>query len=255
MPKRDIIRRDLKVSAANIRELEDGKKTILGFIPYNSRSEYMGFYECITPTAFNKTLADGADVRALMNHDSNKLLGRVKNGTLRLESQEDGLHIECDLPDTSYARDVYQLIKEGYNTGLSFGFSIIQEDVHIERDDKGMTDVEVHYLREVKLYEVSFAVTFPAYEETNSQARSLLDIDDKELEDLGDKELTDEEIERLCKIKKRIDEIIPDDKKEKPAPVDEDTSAEEDSTEDDEEERQLDEILEEIRTLRRKQNV
>ena len=125
---KDIKTRELKVNDLQIRELEDGRRVIDGMIPYNQRSEWMGFYEYITPTAFNKTIADGSDVRALWNHDTNMLLGRVKNGSLRLRSEEDGLHIECDLPKTSYAEDVYNLIREGYNNGLSFGFSTIKDE-------------------------------------------------------------------------------------------------------------------------------
>ena len=103
---KDIQRRELKITDVTTREAENGKRMIEGMIPYNQRSEYMGFYEFITPSAFNKTIADGADVRAFQNHDTTRLLGRVKNGSLRLRSDEFGLHIECDLPDTSYGEDV-----------------------------------------------------------------------------------------------------------------------------------------------------
>ena len=171
---KDIKTREIKTSDLQIREAGDGKRVIEGLIPYNSRSEWMGFYEYITPSAFTKTLKDGADVRALWNHDTTKLLGRVKNGSLRLRSEEDGLHIECDLPDTSYAEDVYNLIRGGYNNGLSFGFSIIQERCELEEEEG--RSVEVHYLLETRLFEVSFCVSFPAYEATESEARSLRSI-------------------------------------------------------------------------------
>ena len=118
MDKKNIQTREFKATEVQIRELEDGKKVIEGLIPYNQRSEWMGFYEYITPTAFNKTLADGADVRAFMNHDTNKLLGRVKNNSLRLRSDEDGLHIECELPDTEYARDVCIMRRRSRRLGV-----------------------------------------------------------------------------------------------------------------------------------------
>ena len=232
MSKRVLIQRDLRLANSQVRELEDGRRTIEGFIPYNSRSEYMGFFEYIMPTAFEKTLKDGADVRCLMNHDSNKLLGRVKNGSLRLSSAEDGLHIECDLPQTSYAEDVYNLIRDEYNTGLSFGFYIIKED-YGEEDGE-----EVHYLREVKLLEVSFAVSFPAYEGTGSKARSIRSI----LEELQDLPKED-----LVEIKKKVEELLPEEK-EDPASEPDEPAAE--STEEDEDEEQIDKLLEEIEALK-----
>lgn len=203
---KDILKRELR-TPVEIRENEEGKRTIVGFIPYNSRSEYMGFYEYISNTAFNKTLADGADVRALQNHDSSKLLGRVKNGSLRLRSEDDGLHIECDLPNTSYAEDCYNLIRGGYNNGLSFGFSIINEDYGTEKE--GEIEVETHTLREVRLYEVSFCVSFPAYEATNSTARELRGIDFEKLSSvLSKKELTEDDNVVLREYITRLEGII-----------------------------------------------
>lgn len=172
MNKKDIQIRELKLAEVTLRENENGSKTIEGLIPYNSRSEDMGFFEYITPSAFNKTLADGADVRALFDHESSKLLGRVKNGSLRLRSDEVGLHIECDLPDTSYAVDAYNLIKNDYNRGMSFGFIPIKEEWEVQEIDG--EERNVCYLLEVRLLEVSFCVSFPAYEATTSNARSLL---------------------------------------------------------------------------------
>ena len=65
---------------ANVEIREEGEsKKIVGIIPYNVRSVDMGFIEVITPTAFDRTIQDGADVKALVAHDTAKILGRVKN--------------------------------------------------------------------------------------------------------------------------------------------------------------------------------
>lgn len=237
MKDKDIQRRELKITDVKTRELENGKKVIEGLIPYNQRSEYMGFYEYITPSAFNKTLSDGADVRAFMNHDTNKLLGRVKNGSLRLRSDEFGLHIECDLPNTEYARDVYNLIADGYNTGMSFGFTTIQDRWEQQEIDGRMEDV--CYLLEVRLYEVSFCVSFPAYEATNSQARSLHEIM-ADINAIKPEDLSDEDKQVL---NTKLRELIPD---AEPAPA-EITPAETITEADIEQERQLDAFLNELR--------
>lgn len=238
--KRAFQKRDIK---SNIEMKEnEGKRTITGFIPYNSRSVYMGFYEEITPTAFNKTLKDGADVRALFNHDDGKLLGRVKNNSLRLESREDGLHIECDLPDTTYANDVYQLIRENYCTTMSFGFQIINEDYAVENGR------EVHYLREVKLEEVSFGVTFPAYEGTSSMTRNI------NLENLGNilekEELSEEDLTSIQDYINQLKALLPveeearEEEESEPEEQPTDTEVVDDtSATEEEEERQFIEIM------------
>ena len=163
--------------ASNVELREEGeKRTVVGVIPYNSRSVKMwGGYEIITDSAFAKTLADGADVKALFCHESSKILGRTKNSTLKLSNgmigEVSGLLCECELSDTSYARDLYALIKRGDVNTMSFGFYPIKERIETDGDD------ELHYLLEVKLIEVSFGVAFPAYEETTSVAREVRGID------------------------------------------------------------------------------
>ena len=229
---KEIQKRELTMSDVQIRELEDGKKVIEGMIPYNQRSEWMGFYEYITPSAFTKTLNDGADVRAFMNHDSNKLLGRVKNNSLRLRSDEFGLHVECELPDTEYARDVYNLINGGYNTGMSFGFSTIK-DRWEEKEEDGRI-VPVCYLLEVRLYEVSFCVSFPAYEGTTSEARNIRTILD-EIKNYDLSTLTDDE-------RKEYESTIRELSKDKPVD-DADTSAETITEAEKRFDQQLDELL------------
>ena len=249
--KRPFQKRDIK---SNISMVEnEGKRTINGFIPYNSRSVYMGFYEEITPTAFNKTLKDGADVKALFDHDSSKILGRVKNDSLRLESREDGLHIECDLPETSYAADVYNLIRDGYCNTMSFGFEIINEDYSIENGR------EVHYLREVKLEEVSFGVTFPAYEGTDSMARNIRNINLENLSNTLEKEeLTEEDLTFIQETIDQLKALLPAEESQEEERVDEEPDAEpetdtevvDDTSATDEEERQfMERMLSELKTI------
>lgn len=212
--KKEIQTRELKLAEVKLRENENGTRTIEGLIPYNSRSEDMGWYEYITPSAFTKTLSDGADVRALFDHESSKLLGRVKNGSLRLRSDDFGLHIECDLPQTTYAEDAYNLISNDYNRGMSFGFVPIKERWETENIDGEERDV--CYLLEVRLLEVSFCVSFPAYEGTTSSARDLLSA----LRNVSKDSLSEEE---RSLINEKLRELQPE-----PAPVTEavpDTSA------------------------------
>ena len=237
--KREIQFRDFKNISITSNETE-GKKVISGFLPYNKRSVNMGFYEYLCNGCMNKTLSDGADVRALINHDSSQLIGRVSNGSLKLESREDGLYAECTLPSTSYADDLYTLIAGGYNTNLSFGFNIIKEDYGYEEG------VETHYLREIALIEISWGVSFPAYEST--QATIVRGIN---LEDLGGtlakEELSNEDIDKVKKTIEQLNSLLP---KEEPVKETENNSAVEKNTESVDEDLQfMNEVMGKLKTI------
>jgi len=155
--KRNILFKDIEIRSSN----NEGKKIVEGIIPYNSKSVPMwGTVELIDKTAFNKTLADKSEVRALLNHDDSKILGSTKAETLILENSDNGLLCRCELPNTSYANDLFEVINRGDVKTMSFGFTPIK---WLE-DDKGKSRT----LKEVQLHEVSFGVTFPAYKETSS---------------------------------------------------------------------------------------
>src|SRR4051794_7145394 len=59
-------------------------------------SKQWGFWEQISPGAFTKTLQE-ADVRFLVNHDPNLLMGRNVAGTLRLAEDDLGLAVDADM--------------------------------------------------------------------------------------------------------------------------------------------------------------
>jgi HK97 family phage prohead protease len=125
-----------------------------------------GFVEVVAPTAFNKTIQE-ADVRALFNHDPNKLLGRSSAGTLRMSVDSVGLAYEIDLPDTTDGRDVATLMERGDITGSSFGFRMI-EDSWSETED----GFPQRTLLSVALRDVS-PVTYPAYPDSEAALRHL----------------------------------------------------------------------------------
>ena len=105
---------------------EQNGNTIRGYAAvYNSDSEWMGgFYEQIATGAFDGVMDN--DVRAYFNHDENLLLGRVSSGTLRISTDKRGLFYEVDLPNTTYANDLAELMKRGDVNQSSFAFLIEQ---------------------------------------------------------------------------------------------------------------------------------
>jgi HK97 family phage prohead protease len=184
-------------TAPELRESE-GKRYIRGLIPYDSPSEWMGYTEFLAPTAFNKTIADGADVKALRNHDSNMILGRTKNGTLRLENSEGGLIPEIEINEgVSYAMDLWAAVQRKDVDTMSFGFIPIQQEI------KKTDDGEEVRITEARLIEVSFGVPFPAYPETGSEAvqRSLEEV-------LAAQEIDEAGAILLTETKAKIDEAL-----------------------------------------------
>ena len=235
-----------EIQYRNINEFsfneEDGARFLEGVIPYNKRSLKLPFYEYIERTAFNKTLADGYDIKALYGHDFNNVLGRVKNGSLTLINEDDGLHIRVKLPKTQLAEDTWNLVRDGYITGMSFGFSEVKTDYGIE------DGVETHYLKEVRLYEVSF-VSEPAYPDTTAAARSVVrGINLAELGNtLGKENLSDEDITSLKNTINQLQELLP--KTEEPAARSEDTGAVNDTPAVNENQQFYNDLLAELKKL------
>ena len=150
---------------AEIRLVDENAESaaITGYAAvFNSWSEDLGFFkEKIAQGAFAKSVKDG-DVRALINHDPNLIIGRTRNRTLRLWEDDKGLGFEVKLPDTSYAHDLRESIKRKDITQNSFGFQTVV--------DEWSTDGKRRTLHEVRLFDVS-PVTFPAYKQTSVKLR------------------------------------------------------------------------------------
>lgn len=147
---------------------ESGK--LVGYAAvFNSRSHDLGgFIEIIAPDAFNRTLKEFPDVFALVEHDTNRVLGRTGNGTLRIAPDGHGLRIEIDPADTTYARDYTALVKRGDVAGMSFRFRPFAGGDSWDRSGA----IPVRTLKSVQLKEVSIVVD-PAYPETEVSVRSL----------------------------------------------------------------------------------
>lgn len=169
MSNREIGNRQTRMLCTDFITREDGEDlTIEGYFAVFNSNYDMGFgmSESIAPGAFAEAL--GGDVRALVNHDSSLVLGRNKANTLELREDSHGLWGKVRInPNDSAAMDLYARVKRGDVDGCSIGFDIETEETEF-RDDGS-----VHWtITKVNpLYEVS-ACTFPAYEDTNVNARS-----------------------------------------------------------------------------------
>lgn len=140
-------------------------------IVYGQRTDLGYFYEIIERGALAKTNLQ--DVRFLVNHDTSKLpLARSrrnnKNSTMQLAVDDDGMGIRAllDTENNADARSLYSAVQRGDITGMSFMFSIDDEEwENLESDHP------TRHIRKIgTVVEVS-AVTFPAYEQTEISTR------------------------------------------------------------------------------------
>lgn len=151
---------------------KSGKKKIVGYAAVFDKLsvDLGGFREHIRKGAFKKSIDRGDDVRALYNHDSNFVLGRVKSGTLKMEEDDTGLRVEIDPPDAQWARDLMSSIDRGDISQMSFGFVV--KDERWYRDEDAEEDPKTRReLLEVDVFDVS-PVTFPAYPDTEAALRN-----------------------------------------------------------------------------------
>jgi len=177
---------------------------------FESRSGNLGgFVEKVRNTAFNKTVKE-ADVRALWNHDPQYVLGRSSAKTLELAVDNNGLYYRALLPNTSYGKDLAELLERRDVRESSFTFFKVQDEWDLTEEGYPQRS-----LVEVGLIDVA-PVTFPAYDDATSGVarRAALDglakrcgIDGCNIESTLDTDLAIKEaIQRLLEPGESTDE-------------------------------------------------
>ena len=178
MAKKELERRSYNFEV-RAEQSESGEAILTGRpIVYNSRTDLGWYDEIIEVGALDG--ADLTDVRFLVNHDTRKIpLARSRrnngNSTMQFSVDFEGLRLDwvkLDIENNSEARALYSAVQRGDISGMSFMFSI---------DDEEWEELESdHPTRRIRkigsVVEVS-AVTFPAYESTEINARSKEALD------------------------------------------------------------------------------
>lgn len=141
-------------------------------IVYNSRTNIGPFDEIIESGALDKT--NLKDVRFLVNHDTSKIpLARSRNNnansTMQLSVDERGMaiRVNLDVENNAEAKSLYSAVQRGDISGMSFMFAI--DDEEWENLDK---EHPTRHIRAISTVVEVSAVTFPAYEDTEINARS-----------------------------------------------------------------------------------
>ena len=158
----EIERRTLRTSEIRLADGETPK--IAGHAAvFNTWADIGGWFkESIKPGAFAKTIKEN-DIRALVNHNENYVLGRNRSGTLRLNEDAKGLFVEITPAKTTWADDLLTSMRRGDINQMSFGFKVNKQEMNYDADERVLLDVT--------LFDVS-VVTFPAYPTTTAEVRS-----------------------------------------------------------------------------------
>lgn len=153
-----------------------------------SKVIYGEFREKINPGVFEKSIKDAKDsnrdIFFLALHNNRELpLASMFSDTLELREEKGKLLLRAELPPTSLAKDIYQLVKAKVLREFSFGFSNAKADWGTDKDG-----IRTRTITSLDLNEVSI-VKVGAYNDTNAQARSIEDI----LQEIPEEKDKDEE--------------------------------------------------------------
>ena len=162
--------------------------------------------EQVDPHAFDE--CDMRDVIFQYDHEG-RVFARTSNDTLKLTPDAHGLEVNAYLGGTEIGRNLFEEIKGGYTSKMSFGFHVEADEIKEEE-----VDGKVIYTRTItkinKLYDVS-AVSLPANDGTEISARSLKDGAIAKLE--AERLLKAEKRKAVEDLMNRIDNILGKDNK------------------------------------------
>ena len=169
--------RDFTLAVVNLEDQEEERKIVSGYAsvfntPYTLfEDDELVIQEQVSDKAFEN--ADIIDVIFQYNHEG-RVFARVSNGTLTVAPDDKGLSIEADLGGTDIGNRLYQEIKGGYTTKMSYGYTVDGAEWTESKLDDGRI-LELRTITSVsKVYDVS-AVSIPANNATSISVRNLSD--------------------------------------------------------------------------------
>ena len=157
----------------------DASRIICGYaIVWNAPSvvlcdNFGTFIETIDRHALTAEKLKTFDIRALMEHNPERLLARWRagTGTLKLTIDEHGLLYEFEAPHTADGDTCLELVRRGDIIGSSFAYLCDEDSVGGGRDPDGTPTrlvTDITYMEDVSI------VSRPAYNQTSVTARDLV---------------------------------------------------------------------------------
>ena len=147
----------------------------------NSVTDLGYFEEVINAGAFDYALSKEYDIRCLFNHEAELILGRTKADTCKVFVNADGNLEYTWIPDYENPThmSVVRSIMRGDITQSSFAFTIKEQSWTTSEKYGNMGKRVITVIED--LYDVS-PVTYPAYADTEADARSIAAMRDEEQE-------------------------------------------------------------------------
>ena len=147
----------------------------------NSVTDLGYFEEVIERGAFDYALSKEYDIRCLFNHEAELILGRTLSGTCNVFVNGDGNLEYTWVPDYENPThmSVVRSIMRGDITQSSFAFTIKEQKWSESTKYGSMGKRTITIIED--LYDVS-PVTYPAYQDTEADARSVVALRDQERE-------------------------------------------------------------------------
>ena len=123
------------------------------------------FVEQISPKTFQRALEKSDNILCLLNHETSRVLGSTKQGSIELFEDNIGLRAICKITDG----EVIEKAKKGKLRGWSLGFEALKE--HEESLENGL---KRRFVDEMNLVEVSIIDEhkIPCYVSTSIETRA-----------------------------------------------------------------------------------
>lgn len=131
-------------------------------VVFNQPAQIGNVTEVIAPEALRGV--DLSDIVLITNHDGAQIPLARSPKTLSLEITDKGLEMRAELPDTEAGRAVYEAVKRGDLSQMSFAFDIGDSTFDEATQTRNITQIS-------KIYEISI-VNFAAYKQTTITARA-----------------------------------------------------------------------------------
>lgn len=158
-------------------EGDNESRTISGYaVVFDKWSRDLGgFKEIVRKTAITDELVKSSDIVMCVNHDTDKMLARSRNGegTLQLELRDEGLFFMFDAPTTTLGDETLFNVRNGNLFECSFCFSIPENGDVWSRDSDGNLSREIVAID--GLYDCSI-VTHAAYPDTSVSAKRYAEV-------------------------------------------------------------------------------
>ncbi len=171
MISKDRLYRSFEVRTGEEANIIEGYAVVFNTVETMYEYDGIEYKEEVRSGAFQNTTM--SDVVLNFNHGG-KPVARTKNGTLEIRADDRGLYVRADLSGTQQGRELYEEVKGGYLSKMSFAFTINSEEYNRDTRTRSITEVK-------RLYDVAI-VDIPAYESTSVMARNFYQAEaDKEL--------------------------------------------------------------------------